>query len=120
MSGSGGSRGDSPSSGGGGSGVGGGGQPADPCLKIRRGPINSPKPAVIAGLKVGSVLSVRVRTVGTSLVLVVEDSNGAVAGSLTFVGYLEIVDCIQNRGISYQAVVINIAGGVCEVRVEPV
>ena len=118
MSGSGGSRGDSPSSGGGGGG--GGGQPADPCLKIRRGPINSPKPAVIAGLKVGSVLSVRVRTVGTSLVLVVEDSNGAVAGSLTFVGYLEIVDCIQNRSINYQAVVINISGGVCEVRVEPV
>jgi hypothetical protein len=118
MSGSGGSRGDSPSSGGGGGG--GGGQPADPCLKIRRGPINSPKPAVIAGLKVGSVLSVRVRTVGTSLVLLVEDSNGAVAGSLTFVGYLEIVDCIQKRSISYQAVVINIAGGVCEVRVEPV
>ena len=120
MSGSGGSRGDSPSSGGGGSGGAGGGQPADPCLKIRRGPINSPKPAVIAGLKVGSVLIVRVRTVGTSLVLVVEDSNGAVAGSLTFVGYLEIVDCIWNRGINYQAVVINIAGGVCEVRVEPV
>ncbi len=119
MSGSGGSRGDSPSSGGGGS-VGGGGQPADPCLKTRRGPINSPKPAVVAGLKVGSVLSVRVRTVGTSLVLVVEDSGNAVAGSLTFVGYLEIVDCIQNRGVSYQAVVINIAGGVYEVRVEPV
>ncbi len=118
MSGSGGSRGDSPSSGGGGGG--GGGQPADPCLKIRRGPINSPKPAVIAGLKVGSVLVVRVRTVGTSLVLVVEDSSGAVAGSLTFVGYLEIVDCIQNRSINYQAVVINISGGVCEVRVEPV
>ncbi len=118
MSGSGGSRGDSPSSGGGGGG--GGGQPADPCLKIRRGPINSPKPAVIAGLKVGSVLIVRVRTVGTSLVLVVEDSSGAVAGSLTFVGYLEIVDCIQNRSINYQAVVINISGGVCEVRVEPV
>jgi len=118
MSGSGGSRGDSPSRGGGGGG--GGGQPADPCLKIRRGPINSPKPAVIAGLKVGSVLIVRVRTVGTSLVLVVEDSSGAVAGSLTFVGYLEIVDCIQNRSINYQAVVINISGGVCEVRVEPV
>ncbi len=118
MSGSGGSRGDSPSSGGGGGG--GGGQPTDPCLKIRRGPINSPKPAVIAGLKVGSVLIVRVRTVGTSLVLVVEDSSGAVAGSLTFVGYLEIVDCIQNRSINYQAVVINISGGVCEVRVEPV
>jgi hypothetical protein len=54
------------------------------------------------------------------LVLVVEDSSGAVAGSLTFVGYLEIVDCIQNRSINYQAVVINISGGVCEVRVEPV
>ena len=119
MSGSGGSRGDSPSSGGGGSG-GAGGQLADPCLKIRRGPINSVKPAVVAALKVGSILNVRVRTVGTSLVLVVEDSTGAVAGSLTFVGYLEIVDCVQNRGVSYQAVVINIAGGVYEVRVEPV
>jgi len=75
---------------------------------------------VIAGLTVGSVLNVRVMPAGTSLILVVENSAGALAGSLTFVGYLEIIDCIQNRSFQYRAVVTNIAGGICEVRVEPI
>jgi hypothetical protein len=39
---------------------------------------------------------------------------------VTFVGYLEIVDCIESRGFTYQATITNIAGGACEVRVDPV
>jgi hypothetical protein len=58
--------------------------------------------------------------IGTAPILVAVDPSGAVAGSLTFAGYLEIVDCIQNRGFKYKATVIRIDGGVYEVRVEPV
>ncbi len=46
--------------------------------------------------------------------------TGQIAGSLTFVGYLELIDCIQNRGVTYQATIMSIAGGVYEVRVEAV
>lgn len=87
---------------------------------MRRGPINSPKAGVVAGLSVGSVLTVAVQMAGTAPILVVRDAAGSVAGSLTFIGYLEIVDCIQNRGMAYRAVVVVVAGGVVEVRVEPV
>lgn len=119
MSGSSSSRSDAYT-GAGGAGSSESGSPADPCLRVRRGPINSPKPAVVAGLAIGSVLSVQVQPVGRTVALVVVDAHGQVAGSLTFVGYLEIIDCIQNRGVNYRAVVISIAGGVVEVRVEPI
>jgi hypothetical protein len=56
---------------------------------------------------------------GSTPVLVVMDSSGSLAGSLTFIGYLEVIDCIQNRGVSYKATIINITGGVYEVSVEP-
>ncbi|MBF0130057.1 MAG: hypothetical protein HQL33_08685 [Alphaproteobacteria bacterium] len=128
MSGSGGSRSDwsdDGASGGGaatgGGGAGGGGTPAtDPCLKVRRGPINSPRAAVLTPLKVGDVLKVRVTPSGTRMVLEVVDAAGNLGGSLTFVGYLEVIDCIISRGFAYQAVLISISGGIYEVRVEPV
>jgi hypothetical protein len=114
MTGSNSSRDDGPSTG---SGAKVGGQ--DPCRKTRRGPINSPKAAVLAPLSVGSVLSVDVVLSGSTPVLVVKTAGGAVAGSLTFVGYLEIIDCITTRGFKYEATIVNISGGVHEVRVEP-
>ncbi len=114
MSGSNDSRDDTPSLGGG--PLRGG---SDPCQKKRRGPINSPKAPVLSKLSVGSVLKVDVRMSGTTPILVVFDSSGAVAGSLTFIGYLEVIDCIQNRGVAYQATIINVTGGVYEVSVEP-
>jgi hypothetical protein len=114
MTGSSGSRDDSLSSS---SAVGG--QNSDPCLRVRRGPINSPKAAVLSSLPVGSILGVDVGGSGSAPILVVTDSRGAAAGSLTFIGYLEIIDCIQNRGVNYKATIINISGGVYEVRVEP-
>ncbi len=95
------------------------GSGSDPCQKVRRGPINSPKANVLSQLSIGSVLDVLVQMSGTMPILVVADQSAAVAGSLTFVGYLEIIDCIQNKGLSYKATIINISGGVYEVRVEP-
>lgn len=89
-------------------------------MKTRRGPINSPKAAILAPFRVGDVLSVQVQATGSRPVLVVVDNAGNVAGSLTFVGYLEIIGCIQSRGIRYQAVIVDISGGFYAVRVEPI
>jgi hypothetical protein len=114
MQGSGSSRNDS------GGYTGGDQEPGDLCKKSRRGPINSPKAAVLAPLGVGSVLGVEVRRPGASPILTVTDGAGVAAGSLTFVGYLEIIDCIENRGFTYQATITNIAGGAYEVRVDPI
>lgn len=91
----------------------------NPCQKTRLGPINSPKASVLSKLSKGDVLDVAVHMSGTTPILVVQDSSGAGGGSLTFVGYLEIIDCIQNHGVQYKATIINISGGVYEVRVEP-
>ncbi|TCP65385.1 hypothetical protein [Sphingomonas sp. PP-CE-1G-424] len=45
--------------------------------------------------------------------------SGAVAGSLTFLGHLYLIDCIE-QGHSYEAVVLNISGGAVQLRIEPV
>lgn len=114
MSGSNDTRDDSPGIGGG--PLGGG---SDPCQKKRRGPINSPKAPVLSKLAVGSLLKVDVQMSGATPSLAVFDASGSLAGSLTFIGYLEVIDCIQNRSVTYQATIINITGGVYEVSVEP-
>lgn len=51
--------------------------------------------------------------------ILVVSKNGNIAGSLTFVGYLDVIDCILNHGYSYRAVIENISGGNYGVRVEP-
>lgn len=91
----------------------------DVCAQVRRGPINSPKANVLAPMKVGDVLSVEVQSAGSRSTLVVKDPSGQVAGSLTFGGYLQIIDCIVARGFTYHATILNISGGIYEVRVEP-
>lgn len=50
--------------------------------------------------------------------LEVWSTGGALAGSLTFLGYLDVINCIENHGKVYEAVLVNIAGGFHEVRVE--
>lgn len=51
--------------------------------------------------------------------LVVRSPGGAVAGSLTFNGYLEIIQCI-GRGYNYEAVILGVLGGVYEVKVQAI
>lgn len=123
MSGSGGGRSDGYFSGGGsgsggGGGLGSGGGPIDPCSISYKGPINSPKAAVLGGSKIGDTLSVSVDRTGRSPVLAVKTIAGTEAGSLTFNGYLNIIKCIDS-GARYLATITNIAGGVYQVTVDP-
>lgn len=66
------------------------------------------------------MLIVRVNASGSRPVLEVADSAGKLAGSLTFIGYPEVIDCILTHNTRYKAVIINISGGIHEVSVEPI
>jgi hypothetical protein len=87
-------------------------------MRPRHGPINSPKASVLKPLSVGDALDVDVDVSGVRPVLVVRHA-GQDAGSLTMVGYLDLIACILDRGIRYRAKITKISGGVYEVRVEP-
>jgi hypothetical protein len=126
MSGSGGERddyrtstpiGSSGSPGGGGSEGGGGGGADDPCAIVQTAPINSPNPAVVAGLSVGDILDVILTGAAPRQVLEVRVPGGRAAGSLTHRGHLAIVRCI-GIGNSYRAEVIQKTGGSVVVRIE--
>lgn len=112
------------SGGGGGSGrsdlgpaVGGG---FDQCSREYQAPVNSPKPSVLGPLNVGNVLDVDVVAIGSSSTLVVRDAGGNLGGSLTFVGYLQVINCIVQLAVVYKAEILSISGGVYTVRVYPV
>lgn len=79
--------------------------------------MNSPNPAVVPGLSVGDVLDVFLSGTPPRRVLTVITATGTVAGSLTHVGHLRIIRCIDNGNI-YRATVIQKTGGSVVVRVE--
>jgi hypothetical protein len=93
--------------------------PTPSCTSIRTAPLNSPQPAVVAGLKLNDRLYVHLDKSTARAILQVRDLTGAVAGSLTFLGHLALIDCIE-QGYSYEAVVLSISGGAVQLRIEPV
>ena len=93
--------------------------PTPSCSTIRTAPLNSPQPRVVAGLKVNDRLYVHLDKSTGRAILQVRDLSGAVAGSLTFLGHLYLIDCIE-QGHSYEALVLNISGGAVQLRIEPV
>lgn len=103
----------SGSSGGGGGGGGGGGSAGGDCNIVERVPLNSPKAAVIARLKVSDELNVEQR--GASVVAL---SGTDIAGSLTPRRLDELIECM-NQGRQYVAVVLTIRGALCEVEIRP-
>lgn len=100
-------------------GGGGGGGEVDPCAIVQDAPLNSPRPAVIAGLALGNVLDVVATGAPPRRVLEVHAPGAGVAGTLTHVGHLQILRCID-LGNVYQAEVISKAGGNVVVRIERV
>lgn len=126
MSGSGGGRSDyeptvpigSPGSVGKGSG-GGGGSGDDPCAIVQDAPINSPNPAIVPGLAIGTILDVTLTGTAPHKVLQVNLPGGVSVGSLTHRGHLALIRCIED-GNTYQAEVIQRTGGAVVVRIERV
>lgn len=89
------------------------------CGKTYTAPLNSPKAAVLAPLGPGSVLAVEVVNPATNPVLVVKNAAGDIAGSLTFLGFVQVVNCILQQGVDYHATILSVSGGVYTVEVAP-
>ena len=98
-------------------GGGGGGGASDPCDIVQTAALNSPQPAVVAGLNVGDVLDVMLGGTAARPVLEVRTPGGAIAGSLTHRGHVAIIDCIA-AGNQYVAIVVQKSGGIVTVRVQ--
>lgn len=100
----------------GGSGDGGGATPPDQCNITEDTILNSPNKAVIQTLNVGDILSINLNS-GPPRVL--EAMAGAeVAGSITSPSMSQIIECID-KDWQYDAVVLSVTGGRCQVRIQP-
>jgi hypothetical protein len=104
-----------PTAGKGGGAGGGGGARPDACNIVEDTTLNSPVAAVIAALKVGDKMQVQVRPPRG---LIAVTAGGAIAGSITCASMLQIIACIQN-GHLFEAEVVGLHGGACDIRVQP-
>ena len=80
--------------------------------------LNSPKPAVLKTLKKSTKLEIELQTHGGKPIVVAKTPQGQIAGSITGAGLARLIGCLQ-QGFPFHAVVISIAGGGCEVSVQP-
>jgi len=103
-----------PKPGGTGGGSGGGGG-VDPCSLIEDTNLNSPVPAVVATLKPGDVLMVRLMP-GPPVRVVVQTAAGLTAGSITGAKLPQIIKCLE-AGVDYKADVVSVKGAAVRVRV---
>ena len=98
---------------------GGGGRadvPAE-CNITERTTVNSPVRTVAVTLRTNDVLEVEY-VAGPPKKLLVKTSSGATLGSITSPSMAQIIQCIM-AGHAYEAVVVNIKGGMIEVQVQP-
>jgi hypothetical protein len=102
----------------GGSGSGWTPTPAgNPCNTLSfRSAVNSPQPALLANLKVGSVLKVKLQTSPQTAVIV--EHKTKTVGALTGPKVARLIDCLLN-GYTFEADVLSVAGGECQVEVRP-
>jgi hypothetical protein len=90
--------------------------PSSPCARLTfQAAVNSPQPAVIAKLTVGAVLDVVAGATGQTVVV---EFVGQVAGVLTGIHVSQLANCIAS-GFQFQAVVVQLQGGLCVVKVSP-
>lgn len=104
---------------GGGSGTGDGGGDPDPCDISETTNLNSVNSTILATLRIGDVLAV-VYQPGPPARLLAVTSGGAAVGSITSPSMAQIILCITRGGHSYQAEVIAIRGGLCQVQISRV
>ncbi len=98
----------------GGTGGRNGGASGDPCDITEVTTLNSPDRRVLVTLRDGDELAIELRE-GRRLVAT---SGGRVAGSVTSASHARIVQCMHD-GREYQAVVLSVRGGACDVRIRP-
>jgi hypothetical protein len=106
-------------SGGGGrpSGAGGGGGGTDKCAIYETTVLASPVATVVATLNIGDTLTVGLETSPRNRV-VVRTMAGEVAGAITSVQLVDMIECMQG-GYAYEAEVKSINGGRVEIEISP-
>ena len=101
-----------------GSGVGGWpAEPTDNCAKLAQSTtLNSPNKTVLANVKKGDRLEIRIQQSGKALI-VEALHRGQVAGTITSSIIQRLAECIQ-QGFQYEAEVTDeVKGGACRVHV---
>lgn len=92
--------------------------PQDPCGTLAfRATLNSPQPAALASLAVGTLLTVSIAPPPQTAVYL--SHGGQVVGSLTGPKISSLINCIQN-GYQFEAEVFSVNGGLCSVDVRPI
>jgi len=102
------------------SGSGGGGWPTEPtedCAKLAQSTtLNSPNKAVVATLKKGDRLEIRIQPSGKAMIIEALH-QGQVAGTITSSIIQRLAECMQ-KGFKYEAEVTDeVKGGACKVHV---
>jgi hypothetical protein len=98
-----------------GGGIGAGG--VDKCAIYETTILASPVSDVVAVLSVGEMLTIELETTPRNR-LVVRNRGGQVAGAITSIRLVDLIECIK-AGSEYVAEVKSIAGGRVEVEIKP-
>ena len=91
-----------------------GGASEDPCDITDITTLNSPERKVLVTLRDGDVLTIELRDERRLVATI----GGNVAGSVTSASHARIVQCMHD-GREYEALVLSVRGGACEVMVRP-
>lgn len=103
----------SGNNGGGGNFGGGGGGASVSCQDISiKTSIISPDPAILAIINVDDILNISLRT--NTGPLIATTNAGQILGAIFTTNPTLLIDCI-NQGYSYQATILSISGGDCQV-----
>lgn len=78
--------------------------------------VNSPQPMALQTLVIGDHLTVSLSPLPRQVVQV--DKDGVVVGAITGPDTPKLISCLQN-GYTFKAEVLEVAGGMCTVRVTP-
>lgn len=89
----------------------------DKCAISEKTVLNSPDQSVIATLKVGDALEVRLETTPRKRLVAVAGGN-KIAGSITSARLVDFIECIE-AGSEYMADVLSIQGGRVEIEIRP-
>jgi hypothetical protein len=98
---------------------GGGSSPSDDCGSlIIDTTLNSPVQSVVKALKKGDKLDVSIETFPTKVKTLVAKKSGQIAGSLTPLNIITIINCIEG-GYKYIALILeDPSGGLVRVRIQ--
>jgi hypothetical protein len=102
-----------------GSGADEGGEkgPLDPCNISEITRLNSVDRTVLATVRVNDSLSVEFEQGPPSRL--VATSGGSTVGSITSGSMIQIIECMTDGAVEYEAIVLEIRGGLCRVQIQP-